>query len=523
MVDILIENGMIIDGSGEPGFIGTIAVENEDIVGIFSGKVYIESVKKIDAAGMWVLPGFIDIHRHGDLTPFLKTDEELRQGITTFINGNCGFSAIPSTEKYFQMLTDYSKPIIGTIPEEMNGMDQKTLFSRVQNCEMACNQGYLVGNGTLRISVKGFDASPMTRKEMDVLKEKLANSLEAGALGLSLGLMYVPENFYTFEELAEICEIPAKMKKIVTVHMRGEGRSLVQSVQEVIDLAKVCGGKFHISHLKAAGKRNWHTVIERVIGMVREARRSGVDIDFDVYPYCAGSTALYTLLPPKALEGGIDKALERLRDQNFRKKIQCELKEEQESWDNLVASTGWDRVVLVGGEKKSEIGKNIQEIGEQRGLSAEECMMDLLLENHGDAPIVFYSMCQQDVERILWSPESIVISDALYSEEGLPHPRRYGSFSHLICTYKDQIPIEKIIPKITSAPAKRMGIENRGSLKTGFKADIVIISPEKLKDMATYERPRQYPEGIEFVIVNGKIAKENDGKGASGFFGHLIV
>ena len=132
-------------------------------------------------------------------------------------------------------------------------------------------------------------------------------------------------------------------------------------------------------------------------------------------------------------------------------------------------------------------------------------------------------MCQQDVERILWSPESIVISDALYSEEGLPHPRRYGSFSHLICTYKDQIPIEKIIPKITSAPAKRMGIENRGSLKTGFKADIVIISPEKLKDMATYERPRQYPEGIEFVIVNGKIAKENDGKGASGFFGHLIV
>ena len=523
MVDLLIENGTIIDGSGEPGYIGTIAVKGENIEGIFPGKVDIESVKKIDATGMWVLPGFIDIHRHGDLTPFLKTDEELKQGITTFINGNCGFSAVPSTEKFFQLLTDYAKPIIGTIPGEMKGMDQKTFFDRVKSCGMACNQGYLVGNGALRIAVKGFDASPMTRKEMDLLKEMLTKSLEAGALGLSLGLMYVPENFYTFKELVEICRIPAKMKKIVTVHMRGEGRSLVQSVQEVINLAKACEGKFHISHLKAAGKRNWHTVIERVIGMIEEARACGTDIDFDVYPYCAGSTALYTLLPPEMMKGGIDETLERLKDRYIRDKLRSELKEEQESWDNLVASTGWDRVILVGGRKEGEIGKSIQEIGEKRGISAEECMMDLLLENHGDVPIVFYSMCPQDMERVLWSPESIVISDALYSEEGIPHPRRYGTFSHLICTYRDRVPIEKIIPKITSAPAKRMGIEKRGTLKKGFKADIVIISPEKLRDTATYECPVQYPEGIEFVLVNGKIAKKNDGKGADGFFGHLIV
>ena len=387
---------------------------------------------------------------------------------------------------------------------------------------MACNQGYLVGNGALRIAIKGFDASPMTKSEMSCLKELLAQSLRSGALGLSLGLMYVPENFYTFAELAEICRIPADMGKIVTVHMRGEGSSLLQSVQEVIDLAKACGGKFHISHLKAAGKRNWHTVIERTLEMIREARREGVDIDFDAYPYCAGSTALYTLLPPAVMEGGIEKTLARLKDQKVRERLKNELREEQKEWDNLIASTGWNSVVLVGGRQKDYIGKTVLKIAEERGISAEECVMDLLLENYGDVPIVFYSMCREDMERVLWAPESLVISDALYSKDGLPHPRRYGTFAHLICSYREQIPIERIIPKITSAPAERMGIADRGRLKAGYKADLVVICPEKLKDRSTYEQPVQYPEGIELVLVNGKIALESETVGAKGFFGKLI-
>lgn len=522
MVDLAIENGIIVDGSGTPGFAGTVAVAGDEIAGVFSGGKKLEAKRKIDASGCWVMPGFIDIHRHGDLTPFLNSEDELKQGITTFINGNCGFSAVPSTEKNFQLLKDYARPIIGEIPDRLKGISQKSFFDQVSGLSLACNQGYLVGNGALRIAVKGFDPSPLTSEEMTRLKALLAESLEAGALGLSLGLMYVPENFYGFEELAEVCGIPARMNKIIAVHMRGEGSSLLQSVQEIIDLAKNCGGKFHISHLKAAGKKNWNGTIGRAIEMIRQARKDGVDVDFDVYPYCAGSTALYTLLPPELMEGGIDATLQRLKDKEVRKRLCRDLKEEQESWDNLVASTGWDSVIIVGGQNRDYIGKSIREIAEERGATSEECMMDLLLENKGDLPIVFYSMCKEDMEQVLWAPESIVISDALYSEAGTPHPRRYGTFSRLICSYKEKVAIERIVPKITSLPAGRMGISNRGWLKEGYKADLVIISPEKLKDKATYEKPAQTPEGIEFVLVNGQIAYQNGCKGASGFFGRLI-
>ncbi len=523
MLDLLIRNGTVIDGTGRPSFRGDVAVKDGVVVQVTKEEILLPAGRTVDAAGMWVVPGFIDIHRHGDLTPFYRQPEreELRQGITTFINGNCGFSAAPSAAEHFELLRDYARPIMGTIPDRMRSMGQKDFLDSVSRGKLCSNMGYLVGNGALRIAVKGFDASPVTRGELERIRALLRESLEAGAMGLSLGLMYVPENFYTFRELEQICRIPAEYGRIVTAHIRGEGSSLLESVQEITDLAKASGGKFHISHLKAAGRKNWHRVITQVLELLDRARGEGVDISFDMYPYCAGSTAMYTLLPPGLMEGGMEEMLKRLADPSARARLKRELQEEQRDWDNLVASTGWQSVVLAGGREEACIGRSVEEIAGERNTSPQECMMDLMLENAGNLPIVFHSMCPEDMEQVLRVPDSIVISDALYTESGIPHPRRYGSFSRLICQYGNMLGIEETIRRITWNPARRMGIPDRGRIEEGMKGDLVVLDPSAFSDRATYEQPDRFPEGICMVTVNGKVAGEG-GKWMDGCFGELL-
>jgi len=258
-----------------------------------------------------------------------------------------------------------------------------------------------------------------------------------------------------------------------------------------------------------------------VLELIEGARKEGLDVSFDVYPYCAGSTAMYTLLPPKLMEGGMEETLKRLRDPEIRQRIKAELKEEQKDWDNLIASTGWKRVVLVGGSKAEYIGRTVEDIAVEREISPEECMMDLMLENKGDLPIVFHSMCQEDMEAVLKNPDSIVISDALYSEGGIPHPRRYGAFARFVHTYKDSMGMETVIRKITWNPARRMGLWDRGRILEGMKADLVILDLEQYCDKATYEAPVQYPEGIRLVTVSGRIAYK-EGEGLQGCYGELI-
>lgn len=524
MLDLLIKNGRIADGTGRSSFVGNVSVKDGIIVRVSGEEPGEAAAVIVDAQGLLVAPGFIDIHRHGDLTPFqiIPEGEELKQGITTFVNGNCGFSAAPSAEERFELLRDYARPIMGIIPEKLRGLSQSEFLNYVSAGKLCSNMGYLVGNGALRIAVKGFDASPLTGEELRKVCDLLHDSLEAGALGLSLGLMYVPENFYTFQELEQICRVPARMGRIVTAHIRGEGSSLLDSVREIVALARSCGGSFHISHLKAAGRKNWHTEISGVLELIQKAREEGMDVSFDLYPYCAGSTALYTLLPPALMAGGMEKTLKRLADPDIRMRLQAELKEEQPDWDNLVASTGWEAVVLVGGRNSSYVGKSVAEIAKERKCSPEMCMMDLMLENQGDLPIVFHSMCQEDMERVLRAPGSLVISDGLYSEGGIPHPRRYGAFARLITRYGEMLGLETAIQKITGGPAARMGLADRGRIKEGLNADLVLLDLQKYAETATYENPACYPQGIRMVIVNGNIACEN-GNLKDGFYGKLAL
>lgn len=514
MFDLLIKNGKIVDGSSSPWKYGDIAIQNGKIVEI-SKKINKKSKKTIDATGKFVVPGFIDLHSHSDLSILKnpKCDIKLKQGITTEIFGNCGFSVAPVKKENLELLKNYTEPIMGTL-EEWKWNSFGEYLKTLEKNSFAQNVGGFVGNGSLRIAVKGFDASPMTKDEMIEVKSLLKESLEQGAKGLSLGLMYTPENYYSKEEIIEICGVLKDYDGIITAHVRGEGNSLLESIDEILSIAEQTGLPVHISHFKAAGKNNWNIMLKKGIKLIEKAREKGIDITCDVYPYNAGSTTLASLLPPWALEGGIDEMLKRITNTETKEKILNEMRKESTEWDNLVCSTGWENVMLSFLKKNKElIGKNILEIAKQRKKDPYNCALDLLLEENGKIGIIFFHMSQEDVDRVIMLESSFIISDSLFTEGGLPHPRLYGTFPRVISEYvrkRRVITLEKAIQKMTSYPAKRLSIQNRGLIHEDYFADIVIFDFDKIQDNATYLEPNQPSTGIEYVIVNGKIELENN-------------
>ncbi|MDR0387372.1 MAG: amidohydrolase family protein [Treponema sp.] len=498
----LIKNALIADGGGGNAFAGDILINGEYIEAIAPDLGSVPGTERIAATGLYALPGFIDIHRHGDLIPFAGGGtEELRQGITTFINGNCGFSAVPSSRQNFPLLRHYALPVIGAIPERFAGMGFAEFRRELEGCALRSHIGYLCGGGALRIAVKGFEPGPLSAAEQDRIGGLLQDELDAGVFGLSLGLMYAPENYYSMEELAKLCEIPAKQGRIVTAHLWGEGKSLPESVDKIIRLARRSGASFHISHLKAAGRSCWKTRIPGILEKIRTARDGGLDISFDVYPYTAASTSLVTLLPPALQQGGVERMLDRLREPTVRAETAAALRTEQSLWDNLALDLGWDRIVPGRGR---ESGKTIAEIAEERGQSGEECVFDLLLENRGNVPIFLYSMCEEDVETILAEPGVIVASDAIYPEDGTAHPRRYGAHARFLSRYAGKKGFEQALQSVTALPAERFGLKTRGRLRKNAVADILLVDRDRLRDTADYADPARLPEGIVMAMVAGR-------------------
>jgi N-acyl-D-amino-acid deacylase len=321
--------------------------------------------------------------------------------------------------------------------------------------------------------------------------------------------MYAPGSYTPREELAELCSVLPYYDGLLATHIRGEGNSLISSIEEVIWIAERCGVPLQISHLKAAGRNNWGSVA-RAMELVEDARSRGLDVTCDVYPYTAGSTTLTTLLPPWALEDGVSGALERLKDPDTRARIREELGHEQDGWDNLVASTGWESVYvssLSKGDDADLEGKNIAEIGESRGVDPVDCMMDLLLEQDGKVAIVFFHMAEADVDQVMKWDRSLVASDSLHDQAKKPHPRLYGTFPHVLAKYvreKKLLTLEEAVRKMTSFPARRFRLGGRGLISPGYAADVVVFDPETISDRATYEDPKRFPEGISRVLVNGE-------------------
>lgn len=512
MLDYIIKNGKVIDGTGAPAFFAEVGIKDGKIV-LLCEHINEEADVCIDAKGEYITPGFIDIHRHADARVFSEDfgELELRQGITTIVNGNCGLSIIPCTKKHREEIFEFLKPIVGEVGPQIFD-DYSSYIKALEKCPLLINVGMLLGNGTVRACVKGYEAGKLSKEELEEVQKLIRTSLEAGALGVSLGIVYAPEYNYNLEDFAEVLKPMQDFSVPLVTHIRGEGDIFKESVEEVIEIAKRLGVPLHISHLKCIGKRNWGHGVAEVLYLMDKARLEGMDVTCDVYPYTAGSTQLIQILPPQYLEGGITEIVKRLKDTKQRKKLTEILRKPSNSFENLVSSIGFEniRVTSVVTEKnKLYIGKSITEIAAILGKDEYDCAYDLLIEENCCIAMVDFITSEEDIQTILKYPYTNVISDTVYPEGGIPHPRMYGTFPRVLEKYvkKEKVlPLEEAVRKMTSLPAMVYKIKNKGTIAVGMDADLLIFDLEKVHTSADYDNPRQMAEGFTYIFVNGVLA-----------------
>ncbi|EPZ53112.1 N-acyl-D-amino-acid deacylase family protein [Alicyclobacillus acidoterrestris] len=518
MYDVLIRGGMIVDGTGRQRYVGDIGISGNRIEAVGS-RLDGAAIETIDAKGLVVCPGFIDVHSHDDLA--ILHDEELpfklRQGVTTTIIGNCGHSIAPMPDDFElrEGLRQYMEPVLGRWVSASSSFGYSEIidfYNDIVKVNKSVNVGALVGHGPLRVRVMGFSDARATTTEIKEMQRLLSNAMEAGALGLSLGLMYVPGCYAGEEELKALAETVRFYNGIVTAHIRGEGDLLLPSIREMLEIARCTKVSMHISHLKAVGKKNWGT-IDEAIEMIRAARREGIDVTCDAYPYAAGSTTLLSLLPPWVLQGGVQGVLSRLANNEIRRKVHGELEVQGSDWENVAYITGWDRVILVSSPSHTEFeGFSVAEIARNMSCTEIEAYFRLIEVNNGTGTIVIHHMDERDVERVLAFEYTAVGSDGLPSTEGHPHPRLYGTFPRFVSKYvreSEILTLEQAIQKATSFTVDRFKLGERGRIQIGSIADIAIFDYDKFEDVATYEKPKQFTRGLRHVLVNGRLVVHN--------------
>jgi len=518
--DLLIKNGRIIDGAGNPWYRGDLAVKEGRIAEI--GKPGdAEAERVIDVMGLVVAPGFIDAHSHSDSSTLVYREMEstLHQGITTVMSGQCGSSLAPVSDEARE---EVQRRVDARLPPGIELKITWCTFDEYLREEerkgLGANVAHLVGHGALRASGMGLEARGPTKAELGRMKELTAEAMEAGAYGLSTGLIYPPGIFAETAEIIELAKVAAKYGGIYDSHIRGEGKTLMEALREAIEIGEKACIPVQISHHKVASKSIWGKSVE-TLRMFEEARARGVDVTVDQYPYKAGSTGLMTLLPPWAHSGGNEAALEMLRNPELREQMRREIEEGIPGWENFGGELGWENVYVSSvktDENKPVEGMSIVEVKEHRGAPDEfTALYQLLLEEEGTAGMVIFYGDEGDVRRIMRHPLHMVGTDAGSCQtegpfcQGKPHPRHYGTYPKILGIYVREegvLRLEEAVRKMTSFPAQRFGILDRGLLRPGMWADITVIDPETVIDKATYKDPHQYPVGIPHVVVNGELA-----------------
>jgi N-acyl-D-amino-acid deacylase len=526
----LIRQGLICDGTGTEPFTGDVMIEGDRITGVSHEIQRDNETDVIDAEGCIVTPGFIDIHRHCDKKPLDEKDGLisgkhpygevlLRQGITTVAAGNCGISMTPLSpdENIRDQMYDYYAPVLGDISRYRHIGTFSGYMDELERCDLPVNTMALIGLGAVRISVNGFSDTRLSQDQIRICQEKVEEALICGAPGVSIGLMYLPECYSTAEETGEILKPLGRYDRVLCTHIRGEGDSLVKSVEEVIEIARVAGCRLEISHFKSCGIKNWGIEIYKAVRLIDDANRRGQRVTCDFYPYDCGSTTLMSLIPPKFIGGDPKSAISILKTEKGREKLRSALKKEYEDWDNYVISLGWDKAEISAVSREENrwmLGKNITEIAREGRYADEvEAVSELLVSENGSVAIIIKSMDQRDVDEIAKLPYSAVISDAIYAENARPHPRMYGAFPRVISDYvvkRKILSLQGAVSKMTSIPAKRMKISDRGCIREGMFADLNVFKLDEFRDTASYEEPEKLACGIKLCFVNGRKAVEND-------------
>jgi N-acyl-D-amino-acid deacylase len=525
--DIVIKNGKIIDGAGNPWYHGDIAIRDGRIskIGLL-GKAHAR--KEIDATDLVVCPGFIDPHSHSEISIFFDSmlQSTIRQGVTTSVVGNCGDNLAPAPpekmEELLRIFSAFAPPEVKLDSFPWNTFREYLDFMESHGC--VANSAHLVGFGTVRVAGgPGFEDRAPTSAELQRMKSLVEEAMEAGAFGMSTGLVYAPQTYAKTDEIIELAKVVAEYGGLYVSHIRNEGVNVLNAVKEVIEIlvkSGCIGG--HIAHHKISGKPHWGTSRE-TLRLIEEANRMGVSLTCDQYPYNRGMTSLITALPPWVHVGGIENLLGRLQNHADRERIKRDIHAGIEGWENWIRDDGFESIYIASVKKekwRDMQGKNLAEITRLKGRRDEwETLFGILTDEKGEAMATMESMNEEDIRRIMRGRYTMVGSDAWAVAPtgvfgyGKPHPRYYGTYPRILGKYVREervLTLEDAIRRMTSFPAQRMGILDRGLLREGMWADVVVFDADRVMDRATFLEPHQFPEGILYVLVNGAIVVEDN-------------
>ena len=526
MFDIVIRNGNIIDGSGKMRYRADIAIKDGRIADI-APQIASGAEALIDAGGTTVSPGFIDMHSHSDFTLLVHPEAEskIRQGVTTELVGNCGGSPAPVPAGHFDDFMQYMVGL-GNLyksvlkPQDWNWSTLSQFYQELETKGIALNVAPLVGHSTLRSGVMGYAGGPPTSDEMNQMKRLLETELDQGAFGMSAGLIYHPGAFANRDELAQLAASVRSHEGIFTVHIRSEGNNLLEAIDEAISVGEKSGASIEISHLKCELPVNWGNA-KNALSRINQARDNGHRIDFDQYPYRAYQTGLLEIFPTWAKAHGADPMIAVLRDPESRQRVVKDMTQPPYDWENPMDGLDWDHIHLNGfNQPKNQAleGLTVAQISEQLGIEPLDAIFRVFSEERGALSMIVFSMNEDEVIEIMQHPDGMIGSDgcsvAPYGPTGTRsvHPRFYGTFPRVLGRYvreKKVLALEQAVYKMTGLPARKLRLSDRGLLKKGYQADIVVFDENRIEDKATFENPHQYPSGIQYVLVNGQIVISN--------------
>lgn len=515
--DIIIRNGQVIDGSGRPGYKADVAIKN-DRIALIGNLRNAKAKREIDAQGQVVAPGFLDMLGQSETYVLIdpRAMSKVMMGVTTEITGE-GESIAPVNDRILKEQEDFNRRYNLTI--DWRTFDQ--YFNRLDKQGAGVNLGSFVGATQVREYVVGYDNRPPTAAELEQMKQLVADAMKDGALGVSTSLQYVPARFAQTDEIVELAKVAHQYGGIYISHQRSEANAIDDSMKEVFEIARRANIPAEIWHFKTAYKKNWGRMPE-MLGRIAAARRQGLKITADVYPYVAGSTSLSACLPPWALEGGTDQMVARLKDPQTRARMKREISSDAKDWENIYLGSGGPGGILIGSVVNRELeqwqGKRLSEIASAQNKDPLDALFDFIIADHGQTGAIFFMMSEDDMKAALKSPFVSICTDSGARATDGPlagsksHPRGWGTYPRILGRYVREeklMPLELAIHKMTGLPASNVGLKQRGLLRQGYFADVTIFDPKTVIDRATFEEPNQYPVGINYVIVNGQIEVDN--------------